>query len=292
MTPAWFSKAIAHPTQSHFVDVDGTQIHYLTWNAHENHKPGLLLAHGFRAHARWWSFIAPYLLDRFRVVALDFSGMGDSGSRARYTHECFVQDIVAVIDHAGFERVTLIGHSFGGSRVLGTCAAHPQRVERAIVIDSYIPIPEFPRRERLADLPTTKRIYPTYEAARARFKLVPEHNCSAPYVLDYVAQHSMKQVEGGWTWKFHEGYARMVDDPAAEAAHNAATIEQVSMPVSVIYGDQSIVMAKPLAEAFTRRLKQGRGPIEIPESHHHVLLDQPLSLVSALRAVLAEAASH
>ncbi len=287
-TPAWFSKAIEHPTQSHFVEVDGTAIHYLTWNAQETSKPGLMLAHGFRAHARWWSFIAPYLTDRFRVFALDFAGMGDSGSRARYSPELFTQDIIGVLDDAGLERVTLIGHSFGGSRVLSTCAAHPQRVERAIVIDSYIPLPEFPRRERLPDLPQQKKIYPTYEAARARFKLVPEHNCATPWVLDYVAQHSMKQVDGGWTWKFHEGYARMTDDPAAEAAHNAAIIEKVSMPVSVIYGDQSTVMPKPLARAFTRRLPQGHGPIEIPESHHHVLLDQPLSLVSALRAVLCD----
>ncbi|HEY6641650.1 alpha/beta hydrolase [Povalibacter sp.] len=288
LTPAWFSKAVAHPTQSHFVDIDGTPIHYLTWNAHETTKPGLLLAHGFRAHARWWSCIAPYLVDRFRVVALDFSGMGDSGQRAHYSHECFVKDVAGVIDNAGFEQVTLVGHSFGGSRVLGTCAAHPQRVEHAVIIDSYIPIPEFPRRERFPDLPRTKRTYATYEAARERFKLVPEHNCSAPYVLDYVAMHSMKQVADGWTWKFHEDYARTIDDPAAEAAHNAALIGQVAMPVSVIYGDQSIVMTKPLAEALTRRLQQGRGPIEIPESHHHVLLDQPLSLVSALRAVLCD----
>lgn len=287
LTPAWFSRAIAHPAQSHFVDVNGAPIHYLTWNAHETDKPGLLLAHGFRAHAHWWAFIAPYLTERFRVFALDFAGMGDSGSRPRYSPELFTQDMVGVIAAAGFDRVTLVGHSFGGSRVLNMCASHPHLVDRAVVIDSYVPIPEFPRRQPLPALPQQKKIYATYEAARARFKLVPEHNCAAPWVLDYVAQHSMKQVDGGWTWKFHEGYERMTDDPAAEAERNAATIAQVSMPVSVIYGDRSIVMDKPLAYAFTRRLRNGHGPIEIPESHHHVLLDQPLSLVSALRAVLA-----
>ena len=80
-SPAWFAEAIAQPAESAFAELDGIPVHYLRWNAAETHKPGLLFAHGFRAHARWWSFIAPFLLDRFRIVALDFPGMGDSTAR-------------------------------------------------------------------------------------------------------------------------------------------------------------------------------------------------------------------
>jgi pimeloyl-ACP methyl ester carboxylesterase len=58
--PEWFTRAIAAPAESRFTEVDGTPIHYLSWNAADTHKPALLFAHGFRAHARWWSFIAPF----------------------------------------------------------------------------------------------------------------------------------------------------------------------------------------------------------------------------------------
>ena len=85
--PEWFTKAIAQPAESCFVDVGGSPVHYLSWNAADTQKPGLLFAHGFRAHARWWSFIAPFLLSRFRVVAIDFPGMGDSAARSEY-HWC------------------------------------------------------------------------------------------------------------------------------------------------------------------------------------------------------------
>ena len=89
------------------LEVDGTPIHYLSWNAADTDKPALLFAHGFRAHARWWSFIAPFFLSRFRVVSMDFAGMGDSGNRSEYTPLGFVRDIVGVLDHAGFAKATL-----------------------------------------------------------------------------------------------------------------------------------------------------------------------------------------
>ncbi|MGH8239725.1 MAG: alpha/beta fold hydrolase, partial [Steroidobacteraceae bacterium] len=54
--PEWFARAIAAPAESRFAEVDGTPIHYLSWNAAAAAKPALLFAHGFRAHARWWSF--------------------------------------------------------------------------------------------------------------------------------------------------------------------------------------------------------------------------------------------
>lgn len=286
LAPAWFSKAIAHPTQSHFADVDGTAIHYLSWNAHETDKPGLLLAHGFRAHARWWSLIAPYFVDRFRVFALDFAGMGDSGSRPHYSAALFTRDIIGVLDDTGIESVTLVGHSFGGSRVIRTCVDHPRRIERAVVIDSFIPVPEMPRRGPPPSPPRSKRIYPTYEAARARFRLIPEQNCAADYVLDFVGHHSLKQVDDGWTWKFDDSYTPHRQDSTTEATDAVSKLQRVECPVTIIFGEHTVVMPKALAQQVTKYLPHGRGPIEIPESHHHVLLDQPLSLVSALRAAL------
>lgn len=286
-TPEWFANAIAQPVESRFVDVDGTPIHYLTWNVHETHKPALVLAHGFRAHARWWSFIAPFLTDRFRVAALDFAGMGDSGYRREYSHERYVQDVVGVITSLGPGRVTLVGHSFAGWRVMRTCADHPTLVERAVVIDSFIPVPGFERRGALPMQPRSKVVYPSYEAARARFRLVPPETSAEPYVLDYVAQHSIKQIEDGWTWKFDEkGLVPHTEDPTIEAQQCAAVIARVQAPLTIIYGQKSIVLRSMLAHQQVRRLACGRGPIEIPEAHHHVMLDQPLSLVAALRGVL------
>ena len=284
MIPAWFTHAISAPTKSHLANVDGSAVHYLSWNAADTHKPGLVFAHGFRAHARWWSFIAPFFTSRYRVVALDFPGMGDSAARKHYDWLDFSNAIEGVIKHAGFERATLIGHSFGGSQVARACVEFPELIERAIIIDSYIPMPEIAGRVPPQLEPRPKNIYPTYAAARARFRLVPEQNRAESYILDFIAEHSLKQVDGGWTWKFDESFVPRHTEADRERA--AAALEDIQVPVTYLYGNQSIVVSRELAHAITKRLKNGRGPIAIPESHHHVLLDQPLSLVAAVRGIL------
>jgi pimeloyl-ACP methyl ester carboxylesterase len=278
--PEWFTRAIAAPGESRFVEVDGTPIHYLSWNAADTGKPGLLFAHGFRAHARWWSFIAPFFLSRFRIVSLDFAGMGDSGNRREYTPLGFVRDIVGVLDHAGFDKATLVGHSFGGGRVARACAEVPQRVERAVIVDSHMRLTEEKRSTRPYEI-GPRRVYPTFEAARSRFRLVPPEHRTAPYILDYVARHSLKEVEGGWTWKFDEQLIPKHDD-----AKTVDILGSIRVPVTFIYGDASAIVSRQHAHDIVRHIPNARGPIAIPQSHHHVLLDQPLSLVSALRAVL------
>ena len=278
--PEWFTRAIAAPAESRFADVDGTRIHYLSWNPADKHKPPLLFAHGFRAHARWWSFIAPFFLSRFRIVSIDFAGMGDSGNRAEYTPLGFVRDIVGVLDHAGFHKATLIGHSFGGGRVARAAAEVPERVTRAVIIDSHMRLNDEKRSTRPFEI-GPRRVYPTFEAARARFRLVPPENRTAPYILDYVARHSLKQIEGGWTWKFDERLIPKHDDMKAEDI-----LAKIDAPVTLIYGDASAIVSRQHAHEIVSHIRNAHGPIAIPESHHHVLLDQPLSLVAALRAAL------
>jgi len=280
LPPEWFTRALAIPCESRYVDAGGAAIHYLSWNEHETHKPGLVLAHGFRAHARWWSFIAPFFVERFRVVAFDFSGMGDSGNRDQYTEENYTRDLLAVIDAAGFDRPVVVGHSFGGGRVLQACAEHPDRIGRAIIIDSHLQLHDGEPKIRSSEL-RPKKIYPTYEAARARFRLIPADNRAAPYIINYVAEHSIKRVDDGYTWKFDDTQPRLI------VHHNISSIlRRIVTPVSFVHGDHSLIVTHEHAAEIVAHIPNCRGPIAVPESHHHVMLDQPLSLVATLRALL------
>jgi pimeloyl-ACP methyl ester carboxylesterase len=282
--PAWFNEAVRTPAESRFAELDGVPVHYLTWNAAETHKPGLLFAHGFRAHARWWSFIAPFFIERFRVAALDFPGMGDSAARPRYDWLDFSRSIRAVLAQSGFGRATLVGHSFGGSHVARAACDFPELVTSAVIVDSYIPVLRTGARLPPQMELRPKNMYPTYEAARARFRLVPEQNSAAPYILDYIARHSLKQVEGGWTWKFDESFLPRQLAPDVEEL--IATLAGIAVPVAYVYGDRSAVVSAELARQIVKHLRHGTGPIAIASSHHHVLLDQPLALVQTLQELL------
>jgi pimeloyl-ACP methyl ester carboxylesterase len=279
--PPWFTRAISQPAESRWVQVDGVPIHYLYWNPQDEHKPGLLFAHGFRAHARWWSCIAPFFLSRFRVCALDFAGMGDSGHRPHYEPELFTRDLVGVIEDARLGPATLIGHSFGGGRVLRACAEFPELVQRAVLIDSMVNVPGQPARHPPPLDLRAKKVYPTLEEALERFRLVPAPNATAPYILDYIARHSLQQHAQGWSWKFDANFAPRHNEP-----DGSLYLQRIEMPLSFIYGEFSLVVSRERAHAIVRHMRNGHGPIAIPQAHHHVLLDQPLALVAALRATL------
>jgi pimeloyl-ACP methyl ester carboxylesterase len=278
--PAWFQRAIETPSESQFALAAGARVHYLRWNAAERDKPPLLFLHGLRGHARWWSFIAPYFMERYRVFALDFSGMGESEGRAQFSAEIFLEDIKAVIRAEGGGPFTLVAHSFGGTRALRLCADEPALIKQAVILDSYTHFPALEKEEPFIT-PRPRRLYPSYEDARARYRLTPAEHAAPAYLVDYLAHHSIEQVEGGFRWRFADnlgGTLIEVDGPAMLA--------RIRVPITCLHGALSKVTRKGRAQRIADHIANARGSIAIPEAHHHLMVDQPLALVSALRAVL------
>ena len=78
--PTWLEAALACAPVSSQLEVENCAIHFLRWGPEKSEQPGLLFLHAGGAHARWWSFIAPFFARERPVAALDFSGMGDSGA--------------------------------------------------------------------------------------------------------------------------------------------------------------------------------------------------------------------
>lgn len=245
--------------------------------------PVLVLLHGFRAHARWWDFIAPFFADQYRVIAPDFSGMGDSEERAHYDSGTFAADITGLLAVLGIEHAVGVGHSYGGSRLLRACADAPALFQHAVLIDSYLLFlgdagPALPNKL------LGSRTYPDFASAYARHRLMPDQDNAMPFLVDHIARHAMRETPDGWRWKF---------DPAMPATgyrepDGAALLAQVRIPVDFIHGQHSAVVTAARAARTVAGLSQGRGPVTIPYGQHHLMLDQPLALVSALRALLAE----
>jgi pimeloyl-ACP methyl ester carboxylesterase len=279
-TPKWFRDATSLPARSHFVNAEGARIHYLAWNEHERHKPGVLFVHGFRGHARWWSFVAPYFCERFRVFSMDFSGHGESDARPSYDAATFARDIAAVIAATGIAPATVVGHSFGGARTLRLCADRPELVSRAVILDSYVHFTDDgDKRPRIHIGP--RKTYATFEAAKARYRLTPPENAAADYVIDYIAHHSLAAHDGGFRWKFAD------DLPPGLNEHDGAELlQRIRVPITYMFGEYSVLGLGGRPAQIVAHIEGARGPIAIPEAHHHVMLDQPLATIAALRAEL------
>lgn len=279
--PAWFRSALSKSPVSAFVQVDGVPVHYLAWNAGDRDKPPLVFVHGFRAHAHWWDFIAPSFIDDYRVFALDFSGMGDSGHRESYGPMTFADDLLGLIDQVDLAQVTVVAHSFGGGRVLRACAEVPGRIQHAVIIDSYVQF----HSEAVSAVPTPRRDAAptaTREQIISRFRLSPAQPTALGYLREHVAQHSVREVAGGWDWKFDRRLPTKITEPEGQEV-----LARIRAPVDVIYGEFSVVVNEVRAQRIVAALAQGGGPICIPEGHHHILLTQPLLLIETLQSLLA-----
>ena len=282
--PDWFQKTVAIKPESAFVDVDGTPIHYLRWG--DRKKPGLLLCHGNGAHAYWWSFIAPFLADDYNVAALDFSGMGDSGWRDHYTMEKFVRDQIGVCEASGMfepsEPPIIVGHSFGGFVTILTGALEGHRLAGTVIIDSPVNPPE-----RQKGPPTREakphHVYPDMQAALARFRLMPPQPCENLYLVDWVGRHSLKAVEGGFTWKFDPGIWQRF-----QIGNVAELLQSTKCRIAIFRGDQSRLLPPEVGAYMFSLLGHAAPVVGIPVAEHHVPLDQPLALVAALRALLED----
>lgn len=281
-TPAWFTAALEYEHRDGTVEVDGTAIHYRTWGNPENR--GVLLVHGGGAHLHWWDFIAPLLADEYYLVALDLGGMGDSGRRSEYTNESYIDEVVAVADAAGLDdRALLAGHSMGGAVSLRVAVAHPRRFSRLIMLDSPLRPPSDAQEESgKARSPfQNKRFYPDFETAVGRFRLMPEQPAVNPYIVSYIAKHSLKETAEGWCWKF--------DDNAFKTkmfGRGGDLINELTVPLAIIYGQLSKFFDAETLDYMHDLLPAGTPFIAVPEAHHHLFLDQPLAFVTATRALL------
>ena len=99
--------------------------------------PVVLLLHGTgRSVADWQEGLAERLAVDHRVVGFDYYGQGlsDRARPFRNGTALWVEQTLDVIDALGIERVTVVGHSVGGSVTAMFTADHPERVERAVFI--------------------------------------------------------------------------------------------------------------------------------------------------------------
>jgi pimeloyl-ACP methyl ester carboxylesterase len=292
--PAWFEAALRDVPYRTWHEVRGARIETLTWG--EVGKPGLLLLHGNGAHADWWSFIAPLLAADYRVAAPSWSGMGGSDWRSSYSTDLLIEEALTVADESGLfageAKPVFVGHSFGGVPTIGAAAVAGDRLGGVVMLDIPVLSPEqrkareAKRRPRSEPKPT--KIYRSLEDALMRFRFLPPQPCEHLFIADHIARGSLKQVplqDGGgegWTWRFDPFMWR--NFTWREAREDFANAK---CPVAVMWGSRSKLFGDENI-AYMRSVAPPDSPfVAVPEANHHVMVDQPLALVAALRGLIA-----
>lgn len=284
--PAWFQAALDNEPERSFFDSRGANIELLSWG--ERGRPGLLFLHGNGAHADWWSHIAPFFSRDRRCAAPSFSGMGRSDRRAGgYTIPDLVEEALAAVHAGGLDEgqvpPIVICHSFGGAVGIEAVVAAKIPIGGLVLIDTPInldPALLQQARSRAPKKRAAHRVFASREEGIARFRLSPAQACDNHFIADAIARRSLVEAHGGWTWHF---------DPrrvTIDSQRNVEALAGIDCPVAYLYGDRSVLVTEAALPLARDALPPGTPMIPIPDAAHHVLVDQPLALVSALRTLL------
>jgi pimeloyl-ACP methyl ester carboxylesterase len=254
-------------------------------------KPALLCLHGGAANAHWYDFVAGDLRDDYHVLAVDLRGHGDSAwhevPEPDYTYRRQAADVHELTEKLDLRDFVLIAHSMGGMIGCVYCATYPGRARAFVVVDSNLVMTP----ERIAAYREVGnregREYASEEEFVAAYRVRPDGSRAAPEVLRHIARASGRQFpDGRWRHKVdRKVYANR------ELVDSFALWDRIRIPALLMQAQNSVRMR---AEAIAQvRLRAPQASVAVvPDSGHHITLDNPGGFVRATREFLAPVLPH
>ncbi len=266
--------AAAAPISS-FVSVNGVRLHYLDFGGE---GPPAVLHHATGFHAWMWTPIAAVLTRRYRVLALDGRGHGDSEKPlSGYRWEGFVADLVAFVETLRLGRVLGVGHSLGGTTTAGAAAARPDLFTALALLDPIL----FPREfsGAIEDNPMAAAARRRREVWGSAKEVLASYRGRGPFVK-WTDEALRLYVDHGFARE--AGQVRLKCPPAIEAQVFSmelrddlwSTLERVQAPTLLVRGEESEAFSANDAAEALRRLPRGELAT-IAETTHTFPMEVP-----------------
>jgi pimeloyl-ACP methyl ester carboxylesterase len=268
--------------------------HRVSYQASGSGDELIVLLHGTTSTAEAWREVMPRLAERYTVVAPDLIGHGRSAKpRGDYSLGAYaagVRDLLAVL---GFERGTVVGHSFGGGIAMQFAYLFPEYAERMALVASGGLGREVHPLLRAATLPGSEWVLPL---------IAREWPVRAGGAVSAAA--AKLGIEAGPDLaEFARGYASLVEEGASDAFihtmrscidHEGQRVSALDrlyladqMPTLIIWGDADPVIPVEHGRNAHRIIEHGRY-IELSHSGHWPMLDAPDRVVQELTAFMEE----
>ncbi|WP_207838503.1 alpha/beta fold hydrolase [Williamsia soli] len=139
------------------MDLHGDRVAYRD----EGTGPVLLLIHGMAGSSRTWDAVLPVLARKYRVIAPDLPGHGDSAKpRGDYSLGAFAAFLRDLLRELDVESATIVGQSLGGGVAMQFTYQHPEYCERLILIGSGGLGPDVNWTLRLLSAPGAELVLP------------------------------------------------------------------------------------------------------------------------------------
>mgnify|MGYP001157303405 FL=1 len=268
---------------SKIVHANNLNFRYLEWGNPNN--PIILMLHGFAQQAHSWDFVALSFADRYRIIALDQRGHGDSdwAVDGDYTPDAQEKDIAAIVKKLDLKDIILFGLSMGGRNAFTYAAKNPEQIKGLIVVDSA---PEIISKgtKNIKNFIEQEDELDSIDAFVDRvIKYNPRRD---PVQIRGSIVNNLRELPNGkWTWK----YDKILRSKDRFGAHSSAEtskllwsyLEKLKCPTLVVRGDQSDMVATDVADQMCDAIPNSKLAI-IKNAGHLVTGDNPSGFESAV----------
>lgn len=272
--------------EHHYADVGEVVLHYLTAGRGEP----LVLLHGIPQTSHEWRHVIPFLASRYRIIAPDLRGLGDSSRPADgYDKKTVAEDVWRLLhDHLRLKRFLLAGHDWGGPVAFAIAARHRDAVRALAIIDVVIP----------GDGAEMSQGGNRWHHPFFRTLDLPEALCAGreELILDWLYENYGHRVNS-ISAEDRKEYLRTYKKPGAframlgyyrafgvDAQDNAALLQQsgpLKMPVIALGGSESFGRGMEAVTSVRRMAENVEGEV-IPNCGHWVPDEVPEFLAARL----------
>lgn len=256
--------------QSGLADVNGTQLFFEIAGTGD----ALVFIHGFGSDRRVWDDQFDTFAQHYQVLRYDLRGHGKSAlpTQEPYAH---ADDLKALLNHFGIQRVHLIGQSFGGEIALNFTLTYPESVQSLILVDTSLGGHQWSEE-------WVNSWIPVGAAASTRGKegvleLVLKHPLIAPAMQNPRVNPKLTQIFSDYSaWHFlNTDTVQYLEPPAAQR------LDQIKTRTLIILGEDDLLDYHSIAAQLeqipnAKRVNLPCGhvvPMEVPEQFNQIVLN-------------------
>jgi len=278
--------------------LNGVWLHLQDWRAGlaGGAQPETLLClHGLTQQSHAFDAIAARLATRYRCLALDLRGRGESDWAAgTYTIPQYVADVHAVVDALSLRAVHVLGTSLGGLIGLSLARVSPDRL-RSLALNDIGPEidPRGASRTSAYSASVPERFPDLAAATRWALDQYSWLRLLSPEAVTETIRWAVHRApDGEWRFKFDPAIGR-APRPAPEAVHAASLawwtgLESLQCPVLLVRGAESDILSPEVAAAMETRQPRLRR-VDLPGVGHAPTLTEPEAVAALEAFYLADA---
>jgi pimeloyl-ACP methyl ester carboxylesterase len=272
------------PVTNELIEMRGLRFHYRDWRSKRTGVPTLVLLHGFTGHARSWDSFADAMTDRYRVLALDQRGHGETAWAPpdRYGRSEMVDDLAAFVKALGLSGFALLGLSMGGGVTFEYAGRRPKELARISIVDIG---PEIVSEgmTRIRAGVQAKDVFASPDEAFAQARTA---NPRPPEAIHRARIEAalMRTEDGQWTWRYDRAL-RVSGPPPRDTEAGWRACANINVPAQLIRGELSDILSPEITKRMMATIPNLRLD-EVKESGHSVPLDAPEGFLKAAREFL------